>query len=92
MFCNGLKINLIRKNSMSKTEDEVSINSRIINHLQNTQQGGTRRRNVRGIMAAGLHSETVDDEGDHDGGGVTYRAADSERDGGEEVTYRGGGW
>ena len=73
VFCNELKINLIRYNSMSKTEDEASINSRIINHLQNTRQGGIRRRNVRGIMAAGLHSGTVDDEGNHDGGGITYR-------------------
>ena len=56
MFCNGLKINLIRKNSMSKTEDEVSVNSRIINHLQNTRQGGIRRRKVRGITAEGLHT------------------------------------
>ena len=80
VFCNELKINLIRYNSLSKTEDEVSVNSRIINHLQNTRQGGIRRRKVRGIKAGGLHTGAVDDKGDHDGGGVTYQAADGERE------------
>ena len=73
VFCNGLKINLIRKNSPSKTEDEVSVNSRIINHLQNTRQGGIRRQKVRGITAAGSHTGAADDEGEYGGGGITYR-------------------
>ena len=91
VFCNGLKINLIRKNSPSKTEDEVSVNSRIINHLQNTRQGGIRRRKVRGITAAGSHTGQQIVSGMAAGGLHTGMAAgEGDQDGG--ITFRDGGW
>lgn len=91
VFCNGLKINLIRKNSPSKTEDEVSIKSRIINHLQNTRQGGIRRQMMRESTAAGAHTGTADDEREQ-AGRIHTGTADGEGDHSGGVTFRGGGW